>query len=393
MDKILAWLKILSIAVFLSSILIGLAKYYHKDALKTKRLISLFLRGGLAALFLFSAYAKLYGMSVYGAITTFEQKQLLTIGFSADWAPYFSRFILGAEIALGIGFLQPHFLRKLILPLSALLLIVFNIHLGYSMATGVGGNCGCFGDLLPMSPTGAFIKNILTLGIIGWLWYLIKDDQIRIRHNFFIALSIALASILFMFVVAPIQPNNTSEQPEVVVIDDDVEDVVVIHKDPTENPDGEENPTNTTSNIDPTPEIVKPAYEPKKVASGFAKYAPGIDDGKKLMLFFAPGCEHCQDAAKELVEMSKKDPNFPKMFIIFMNEEPEKIPEFFEKAGRKFTHTILDVGAFWGVIGMSRDTPGVLYLWNGNDVIFMDGIHENAFTPEKLKKALAKEKL
>lgn len=392
MDKILAWLKILSIAVFLSSILIGLAKYYHKDALKTKRLISLFLRGGLAALFLFSAYAKLYGMSVYGAITTFEQKQLLTIGFSADWAPYFSRFILGAEIALGIGFLQPHFLRKLILPLSALLLIVFNIHLGYSMATGVGGNCGCFGDLLPMSPTGAFIKNILTLGIIGWLWYLIKDDQIRIRHNFFVALSIALASILFMFVVAPIQPTAASEIPTVIVEPDGDDIITPDNQTEVPNTNGE-TPNNGTNTNNENPEPVKPAYEPKKAVSGFAKYAPGIDDGKKLMLFFAPGCEHCQDAAKELVEMSKKDPNFPKMFIIFMNEEPEKIPEFFEKAGRKFTHTILDVGAFWGVIGMSRDTPGVLYLWNGNDVIFMDGIHENAFTPEKLKKALAKEKL
>ncbi len=393
MDKLLAGLKILGYTAFLGSILLVLVKYYHKDALNTKRVTSIFLRGFLAALFLFSAYAKLYGMSIYGAITTFEQKQLLQIGFSADLAPYFSRFILGAEIALGIGFLQVHYLRKLILPLSALLLVVFNVHLAYSMATGIGGNCGCFGDLLPMTPTEAFIKNIITLGIIAWLWYLIKDDQIRVRHNFFVALSIALASILFMFVIAPIQP--VSDAPIVVVDpdEDDTDNVVVDPEEPTVNTNGEDNPTNGTSNVEPAPEHIKPAYEPAKVKSGFAKYAPGIDDGKKLLLFFAPGCEHCQDAAKELVEMSKKDPNFPKMFIIFMNEEPEKIPEFFEKAGRKFTHTILDVGAFWGVIGMSRDTPGVLYLWNGNEVIFMDGINENAFTPEKLKKALAKEKL
>lgn len=393
MDKLIAGLKILGYTAFLGSILLGIVKYFHKDELNTKRVTSIFLRGFLAALFLFSAYAKLYGMSIYGAITTFEQKQLLQIGFSADLAPYFSRFILGAEIALGIGFLQVHYLRKLILPLSALLLVVFNVHLAYSMATEIGGNCGCFGDLLPMTPTEAFIKNIITLGIIAWLWYLIKDDQNRVRHNFFVALSIALASILFMFVIAPIQP--VSDAPIVVVDhdEDDTSNVVVDPEKPTENTNGEEIPNNGTSNVEPAPEQIKPAYEPAKVKSGFAKYAPGIDDGKKLLLFFAPGCEHCQDAAKELVEMSKNSKDFPKMFIIFMNEEPEKIPEFFEKAGRKFTHTILDVGAFWGVIGMSRDTPGVLYLWNGNEVIFMDGINENAFTPEKLKKALAKEKL
>jgi hypothetical protein len=90
--------------------------------------------------------------------------------------------------------------------------------------------------------------------------------------------------------------------------------------------------------------------------------------------------------------MAKKDKNFPKMVIIFMNEEPEKIPSFFEFAGRKFDHMIMDVGTFWTVIG-SRDTPGVLYLWNGNEVAFFDGINENEFKKEKLEKALKIEKI
>jgi thiol-disulfide isomerase/thioredoxin len=392
MDILIATLKMLGIAALLGLILLALAKFVHKEELNKKSITALFLRSFLAAIFLFSAYAKLYGMSVYGAITTFEQKQLLQIGFSPEIAPYFSRFIIGAEIALGLGFLQVHYLRKLILPLSALLLVVFNVHLAYSMLSGIGGNCGCFGDLLPMTPTEAFIKNILILGLIGWLWFWIKEEQIRVRHNFFAALSIALASILFMFVIAPIQPAAASDIPTVIVEPGD--DDIVTNDDPTEVPNTNgETPTNSTNSSNENPEPVKPAYEPKKAVSGFAKYAPGIDEGKKLLLFFAPGCEHCQEAAKQMVEMSKKDKDFPKMFIIFMNEEPEKIPEFFEKAGKKITHTVLDVGTFWTVIGMKRDTPGVLYLWNGNEVIFMDGINENAFTPEKLKKALDKETL
>jgi thiol-disulfide isomerase/thioredoxin len=358
---------------------------------KYKTQISWAIRIFLSILFLFSAYAKLYGMSIYGAITTFEQKQLLQIGFSQELAPYFSRFILGAEIALGIGFLQPHYLRKLILPLSALLLVVFNVHLAYSMITDVGGNCGCFGELLPMTPAQAFIKNVITLGLIGWLWYWLKEEQFRVKHNFFVASTIALASILFMFVIAPMPPANADSLTTVVVepdqdVTDTPENPEPITKDTTNTP-------NNSGTVDITTAPDKPAYEPKKVESGFAKYAPGIDDGKKLLLFFAPGCEHCQQTAKELVEMSKKSKDFPKMFIIFMNEEPEKIPDFFEKAGRKITHTILDVGVFWSVIGMKRDTPGVLYLWNGNEVVFFDGINDNAFTVDKMKKALAKEKL
>jgi thiol-disulfide isomerase/thioredoxin len=392
MDILIATLKMLGIAALLGLILLALAKFVHKEELNKKSITALFLRSFLAAIFLFSAYAKLYGMSVYGAITTFEQKQLLQIGFSPEIAPYFSRFIIGAEIALGLGFLQVHYLRKLILPLSALLLVVFNVHLAYSMMAGIGGNCGCFGDLLPMTPTEAFIKNILILGLIGWLWFGIREEQIRVRHNFFVALSIALASILFMFVIAPIQHAAASDIP-IVIVEPGNDDIVTLD-DPTEVPNTNgETPNNGTNTSNENPEPVKPAYEPKKAVSGFAKYAPGIDDGKKLLLFFAPGCEHCQEAAKQMVEMSKKDKDFPKMFIIFMNEEPEKIPEFFEKAGKKITHTVLDVGTFWTVIGMKRDTPGVLYLWNGNEVIFMDGINENAFTPEKLKKALDKETL
>ena len=392
MDILIATLKMLGIAALLGLILLALAKFVHKEELNKKSITALFLRSFLAAIFLFSAYAKLYGMSVYGAITTFEQKQLLQIGFSPEIAPYFSRFIIGAEIALGLGFLQVHYLRKLILPLSALLLVVFNVHLAYSMMAGIGGNCGCFGDLLPMTPTEAFIKNILILGLIGWLSFWIRDEQIRVRHNFFVALSIALASILFMFVIAPIQHAAASDIP-IVIVEPGNDDIVTLD-DPTEVPNTNgETPNNGTNTSNENPEPVKPAYEPKKAVSGFAKYAPGIDDGKKLLLFFAPGCEHCQEAAKQMVEMSKKDKDFPKMFIIFMNEEPEKIPEFFEKAGKKITHTVLDVGTFWTVIGMKRDTPGVLYLWNGNEVIFMDGINENAFTPEKLKKALDKETL
>lgn len=342
----------------------------------------------LSFLFLFSAYAKLYpNPSLNFAIVTFEMKQLVPLGFSECIAPYFSRFIIGAEIALGLGFLQPHFLRKLVIPLSALLLVVFNIHLLYSMITEVGGNCGCFGDLLPMTPTQAFLKNLVTLGIIAWLWFLIKDSQAQFKHNFFIPVSIALGSILFMFILLPFCPCKGKE----VTPDNDEPNnsKVVIF------PDGD-NPDDTVNIIQPTvPEIVetpKNTYEPPKTKSGYAKYAPNIDEGKKLLLFFAPGCEHCQKTAKTLVSMSRKDKDFPKMFIIFMEEEVEKIPDFFEIAGKQISYTTLDVGSFWGLVG-SRDTPGVLYLWNGNQVVFFDGINANEFEEGKLKKALKKERL
>ncbi len=194
-----------------------------------------------------------------------------------------------------------------------------------------------------------------------------------------------------MFVLVPFcpckgdaLPHDNAVNTNVVIFPDDEDTTEVVAP-------STENPTVQT----PAPNVEEPkiqSYEPNKVQSGYAKYAPNIDDGKKLLLFFAPGCEHCQATAKKLVEMSRKDKDFPKMFIIFMEEEVEKIPAFFDIAGRKISYTTLDVGSFWSLVG-SRDTPGVLYLWNGNQVAFFDGIKDNEFSEDKLKKALKKEKL
>ena len=129
---------------------------------------------------------------------------------------------------------------------------------------------------------------------------------------------------------------------------------------------------------------------PKKVKSGYEKYFPGIDTDKKILCYFVPGCDHCMDTAKELNEMRKKDKNFPPIYVIFMNEEPEKIPTFFEFAGTKFPYKMIDVIPFWTELGSGRDTPGVKYLWNGNEFKYYDGINENKFNGAEFKKLIKK---
>ena len=46
--------------------------------------------------------------------------------------------------------------------------------------------------------------------------------------------------------------------------------------------------------------------------------------------------------------------------------------------------------SFWNVLGNTRDTPGVKYLWNGNEIKFYDGINENKFDAIELKKTIKK---
>ena len=136
-------------------------------------------------------------------------------------------------------------------------------------------------------------------------------------------------------------------------------------------------------------EEVKPA-EPKKKTSGFAKFYPDIDNGKKILCFFAPGCDHCKETAKELTQLKKQVKDFPELRIIFMDEEPELIPAFFEYAGSKYTYQVLDVASFWQAIGGAKDTPGVIYLWNGNVIKEYDGINEKKFKMSEFKSIVSK---
>ncbi|WP_324068907.1 MAG: protein tlpB [Flavobacterium sp.] len=337
----------------------------------------------ISALFIVSAVAKLYP-SPYFAISTFEVKQLYPLGFSEGIAPYFSRILIGIEFALGISILLKDYLKKITIPATILLLAVFVIHLSYTtFVSGNAGNCGCFGELLPMTPVEAIIKNIIAIGLLIWLFKLAPADG---KSNFWLLKSVGLGCILALFMLAPIRPvAEVIEEPT-----SEVQENLGVVVDSTSLLTIEEPITTTTKDTIKKIEEKKTEDAPKKVKSGYEKYFPGIDTDKKILCYFVPGCDHCMDTAKELNEMRKKDKNFPPVFVIFMNEEPEKIPTFFEFAGTKFPYKMIDVIPFWTELGTGRDTPGVKYLWNGNEFKYYDGISDNKFNGTEFKKLIKK---
>lgn len=346
-----------------------------------KENISWILRLIISALFILSAVAKLYP-SPYFAISTFEVKQLYPLGFSESFAPYFSRILIGIEFALGICILLNHYLKKITIPATILLLAVFTIHLSYTtFVSGNDGNCGCFGELIPMTPVEAIIKNIIAIGLLIWLFKLLPIDG---KSNFWLLKSVGLGCILALFMVAPMKSstttidnsNFTEEQNIGTVIDTTLSTVLpTIEK--------------AIDSVNKIKEEVK-IDQPIAKKSGFANFFPNIDKDKKILCFFAPGCDHCQETAKQLTEMKRKDKSFPEVSIIFMDEEVDKIPDFFTIAGKKYPYQIVDVISFWNVLGNTRDTPGVKYLWNGNEIKFYDGINDNKFNASELKKIIKK---
>jgi thiol-disulfide isomerase/thioredoxin len=127
--------------------------------------------------------------------------------------------------------------------------------------------------------------------------------------------------------------------------------------------------TNQTQTTIAPAEIVNPG--PASVVSKFSKLnvfsglKVKIDEGKRIVCFFIPGCDHCREAAKAITELSK-DPNFPKVYVYFGDEEVEKIDEFFQVAGRKYPYQVIGMGEFFTLMGPQGETPGILYVWNGN---------------------------
>ncbi len=354
----------------------------------TKDILPWLIRILVAFLFIISAIAKMYP-SAYFAISTFEVKQLYPLGFSESIAPYFSRTLIGIEMALGLLLLQKNYLKNFIIPATLLLLVVFVGHLSYVtfLSGGNSGNCGCFGELIPMTPIEAIVKNIIAIGFLVYLFTLLPKTP---NGNFWVLTTVLFATILSIYMLAPIQAPT----PKYTVnpIEEEQTDTVVVHDSETIPVETQAVPTiNTTAKTDTIKKVeAKIIDEPAKHKSGNAVYFSKIDKGRKILCFFVPGCDHCRLAAKELTQMKQKINNFPEISIVFMNEEANLIPDFFKEAGATYPYKIIEIIPFWKALGTGKDTPVVKYLWNGNELKTYYGITENKFNAPEFQEFVQK---
>jgi hypothetical protein len=348
----------------------------------------------VSALFLLSAVAKSY------PIWAFE-KQIVDLGI-VDWcsAPYFSRLIIALELAVSVAILQKHFLKSFVIPGTILLLAVFCTHLAIQMVQSgaMNGNCGCFGQLIPMTPLEAFIKNILTIGMLVYLFKKVNQHE-KGQNRWEVVTLIYSASAWLMFMMFPFAPCKTETTQKDIPLAFSADslgigtenDVVVISdsitKDTILNPEKTTSDTIKLKGKDTTSKKII-NLGPTKTTSKFSMYHDfngkkvNLDEGEKIVCLFVPGCDHCRDAAKEMVRYSKKG-SWPQGYILFMNEELFKIPEFYQETGIKYPyHVIDDIPEFFKLLGNNATTPGVNYLWNGNIIKSYEGIGENQFKVE-----------
>jgi len=290
----------------------------------SKQRTNLVLRIILALVFFASAYTKFIAPGILEII-------LIDHGITAsrETAAILVRLLIGAEIALGLLLLQKYYLKRIVLPAVFLFLAGFTLYLLYaSFILSESQNCGCFGAVLKMSPFESILKNILLLVLAIVLYTRSTSENKRI----YIPLFLVMVSFPIVFLLSPIKNN----------------------KDFT-----------------------------------FGKYtdfagAGRIDlaDGEKLILLMTLDCDHCQQTARDIVELKQKF-DLPETFAFFFQEGVVTVDSFKVITGFSPPYKMLEGLEFFEMIG--TNPPRCYRVKDGKVLEFWDtGIKEKII--ERYKK-------
>ncbi len=227
--------------------------------------IGIFLNLLIGINFLLSAYAKIPSIEVFGWTIAESTPFNWTI---AEWL---ARLIIGLELFLGVLFILQFFIRKVAIPLSALLLIVFSVYLAYVLSVyGNEANCGCYGEMIPLTTKESLLKN----GVILMLIFISSKFlfQIKFRFQKWITLLLLAVSFGFPFYFSP---------PASITIFDKKE--------------------------------IKNKNFPIHLISKDPNY---VVAKKKIVAMVSPTCKYCKKAAKRMSIIKKRNPEIPFQFVM-----------------------------------------------------------------------------
>ena len=267
------------------------------------KLVSKILQLLLGITFLFSAYTKAVGPGFF-EITLMDQ------GIAPDRiiASYLARFFIGLEFALGFLMLLPFYVKRL-MQFTFFLLGGFTLHLIYLWSIGDTDNCGCFGEMISMTPEQSIIKNMIMLAIAFVVFRSAQTKKIKI----IIPIVFSAATIISMWIILPI-PN---------------------HK---------EFPFESFTHFETRGRV-------------------DLSSGENLVAIFNLDCEHCQQAATELGELKRNQENFPELYVLYFQEGSTTVEDFESITQSSFPYDLIEVNTFFDLIGDSP--PRVYHLKDG----------------------------
>ena len=117
-----------------------------------------------------------------------------------DYTLAFSLIMIAFEIVAGVAVLVGWQMR-LFSWLLLLLILFFTFLTGYALFSGKIRECGCFGDCIPLTADQSFLKDLILLALIGFIF--INRNRIKpalnVRNSILILFFSAILSVAFMW--------------------------------------------------------------------------------------------------------------------------------------------------------------------------------------------------
>jgi hypothetical protein len=269
---------------------------------------------------LFSAYTKVIG------IQNFEWTLAETGFFSFGIANILSRLLIIAEAIFGFFFLFNMHINKQLYNWAIYILVFFNVYLIWVMQTyGFSGNCGCFGEVVYMTPLQAYLKNCV---MIAAIWFLhTKQYSVASWPKYVFAIT-SIAGILYVI------------PPDFIYITE---------------PDT----------------IVNEPIALQQMYSATADSKPNFDfkKGKHIICVLSTGCHHCKSAAKKISIMQKRNPTLP-FYFVFSGDSVGLQNFYKESPAQNVLHQInTDYGFITMLTGLHANNmggfPKILWVQDG----------------------------
>lgn len=351
----------------------------------------------LSFLFVFGAVSKLVSMPFFDGMVAelLLGKNYFNNPSGMIWIQWLTRILVAAELVLGAALLQNKWFKKLVLPATMAMLVLFTIHLFYEgirQENGfTEGNCGCFGDVLPMTNLESIIKNVIGMlaGIFLWIKFRSEDVFGSWVGPAFLGL-ITLFTLSFGIksyeVITPTVTESlglATEEPTTIIAIDTAEvtdaEKTLIKTEKDENqfippaPVVEEK--KPVMMDDGPPEIIEEiAPIAKKTPGDFTiglleTFAPesksqNLTSSTKLVCLFSMTCSHCQEVYRELIGM-KASGKLPNLYLINYGTAYEQ-NYFFKQGGDvKSPHTRTEEFPDFKRMLEGKTYPRLLYIKDG----------------------------
>lgn len=256
-----------------------------------------------------------------------------------------SRVLIAGEMLLGAAVLQEKWLRKIVLPSLFAMLFIFTVHLFYEGLTSpkgfIEGNCGCFGDILPMNNLESIIKNVVAMLLAVFVWFKYKDEN-EMHLNTLVA-PIVLGAVCLGTMWFTIKSYESTTAPDVNFSETvDTSNLAINDIDTSASAIITDSKTRVA--IDTTTKFVsngktEPATtadeKTKAILMKAGKMSNGkpmnLEKGEQLVCLFSMTCGHCQEVYKDICGISQYA-TLPQVYLLHFGKDFEQ-KYFFNQAG------------------------------------------------------------